>query len=314
AGSAVVRRAVRDEPRPRARGAAEGARAGARLRWLGDLRRPGWSPPLAGRGERHGRLRPASRAASRARSAQHPRCPERARLQPRGRRPVRRAGRDPLRARRAQPARAAAPQPLRPPRGVRGRPPQGSRGARARDRRSEGHRQHLRGVRLGSRPVEARVRRAQGELLARVAMDVVVAGAGMAGLVAAARARELGASVTVYEKGSRAGGSMLLSSGFAWRHRDFETFRAECPGGDPELQRVLFEQLDDALDWLEALGVPVLERDTGNPLTSGLRFDTRALVRALAADVRLGEPLVELPDGVPVVLATGGFQGDGELV
>ena len=140
-------------------------------------------------------------------------------------------------------------------------------------------------------------------------MDVVVAGAGMAGLVAAARARELGASVTVYEKGSRAGGSMLLSSGFAWRHRDFETFRAECPGGDPELQRVLFEQLDDALDWLEALGVPVLERDTGNPLTSGLRFDTRALVRALAADVRLGEPLVELPDGVPVVLATGGFQG-----
>jgi len=145
-------------------------------------------------------------------------------------------------------------------------------------------------------------------------MDVVVAGAGMAGLVAAARARELGASVTVYEKGSRAGGSMLLSSGFAWRHRDFETFRAECPGGDPELQRVLFEQLDDALDWLEALGVPVLERDTGNPLTSGLRFDTRALVRALAADVRLGEPLVELPDGVPVVLATGGFQGHAELV
>jgi len=145
-------------------------------------------------------------------------------------------------------------------------------------------------------------------------MDLVVAGAGMAGLVAAARARELGASVTVYEKGSRAGGSMLLSSGFAWRHRELETFRRECPGGDPELQRVLFEQLDDALDWLESLGVPVLERDTGNPLTSGRRFDTRGLVDALAGEVRLGEPLVELPDGVPLVLATGGFQGDGELV
>ncbi|MGZ4202487.1 MAG: NAD(P)-binding protein, partial [Thermoleophilaceae bacterium] len=31
--------------------------------------------------------------------------------------------------------------------------------------------------------------------------DLIVAGAGMAGLAAAARARELGASVTVYEKG-----------------------------------------------------------------------------------------------------------------
>jgi fumarate reductase flavoprotein subunit len=66
-------------------------------------------------------------------------------------------------------------------------------------------------------------------------VELVVAGAGMAGLVAGARARELGAAVTVYEKGDRPGGSMLLSSGFVWRHRDFETFREECPGGDPEL-------------------------------------------------------------------------------
>jgi fumarate reductase flavoprotein subunit len=145
-------------------------------------------------------------------------------------------------------------------------------------------------------------------------MDLVVAGAGMAGLVAAARARELGASVTVYEKGDRTGGSMLLSSGFVWRHREFDKFREDCPGGDPELQRILFDQLDDALDWLESLGAPVLERDTGNPLTTGRRFDPRTLTAALAVDVRLGEPLVDLPDGVPVVLATGGFQGDPALV
>jgi succinate dehydrogenase/fumarate reductase flavoprotein subunit len=147
--------------------------------------------------------------------------------------------------------------------------------------------------------------------------DLVVAGAGMAGLAAAARARELGASVTVYEKGDRPGGSMLLSSGVVWRHRELERFRAECPGGDPELQRVLYEQLDDALDWLETVGAPVLERDTGNPLTVGRRFDTRGLTDALvrrAGEPRLGEPLRGLPDGVPVVLATGGFQGDRELV
>src|ERR1041385_3177981 len=107
--------------------------------------------------------------------------------------------------------------------------------------------------------------------------DLVVAGAGMAGLAAAARARELGASVELHEKGDRPGGSMLLSSGFIWRHRDFETFREECPGGDPDLQRVVWERLDGALDWLEGLGAPVEERETGNPLTVGRRFNPRAL-------------------------------------
>jgi fumarate reductase flavoprotein subunit len=136
----------------------------------------------------------------------------------------------------------------------------------------------------------------------------------MAGLVAAARARELGADVVVHEKGDRPGGSMLLSSCVVWRYRDWETFRAECPGGDPALQRVVWEGLDDALAWLESLGAPVVARDTGNPLTTGVRFDPGGLTAALAKDVRLGEPLVEIPDGVPTILATGGFQGDRELV
>jgi succinate dehydrogenase/fumarate reductase flavoprotein subunit len=147
--------------------------------------------------------------------------------------------------------------------------------------------------------------------------DLVVAGAGMAGLVAAARARELGASVDVFEKGNRPGGSMLMSSGFVWRHREFDTFRAECPGGDPELQRLVHERLDGALDWLEGMGAPVEERDTGNPLTVGRRFNPRGLTELLVAragPVRMEVPLAELPDGVPVVLATGGFQGDRSLV
>jgi fumarate reductase flavoprotein subunit len=144
--------------------------------------------------------------------------------------------------------------------------------------------------------------------------DLVVAGAGMAGLVAAARARELGARVDVYEKGDRPGGSMLLSSGVVWRYRDWETFRAECPGGDSALQRVVWEGLDEALAWVESLGAPVVARETGNPRTTGVRFDPAGLTRALARDVRLGEPLLEVPDGVPTILATGGFQGDPELV
>jgi fumarate reductase flavoprotein subunit len=136
----------------------------------------------------------------------------------------------------------------------------------------------------------------------------------MAGLVAAARGRELGADVVVHEKGDRPGGSMLLSSCVVWRYREWEAFRAECPGGEPALQRLVWEGLDDALAWLESLGAPVVTRETGNPRTTGVRFDPRGLTEALAKDVRLGEPLLEIPDGVPTILATGGFQGDRELV
>ena len=64
----------------------------------------------------------------------------------------------------------------------------------------------------------------------------------MAGLCAAAHARELGADVLVLEKGDRAGGSMRLSSGFVWRHRELDDFRSECPDGDPALQQAVFER------------------------------------------------------------------------
>jgi succinate dehydrogenase/fumarate reductase flavoprotein subunit len=137
----------------------------------------------------------------------------------------------------------------------------------------------------------------------------VVAGAGMAGLVAAARLRQLGQPVRVVEKGSRPGGSMLLSSGVVWRHHSLETFRSECPGGDAELQRLIIERLDDGLDWLESAASPAVERETRNPRTVGRRFEPRALTEALvraAGDVSLSEPLAELP-AEPVVLATGGF-------
>ena len=98
---------------------------------------------------------------------------------------------------------------------------------------------------------------------------------------------------------------MLLSSGFVWRHRTFEDFRAECPAGDPVLQRLVYDRLDEALDWLESLGAPVLERDTGNPRTVGRRFDTFGLTEALgrtAGDVRLHGRPPENHDG-PLVLA-----------
>src|SRR6185503_17597386 len=111
----------------------------------------------------------------------------------------------------------------------------------------------------------------------------------MAGLCAAARARELGADVLVLEKGDRPGGSMLLSSGFVWRHGSFGDFRAECPDGDERLQRLIFDALDDGLRWLEHMGAEPTTRETGNPATSGARFDPRTLTDVLvhaAGEVR----------------------------
>jgi hypothetical protein len=135
---------------------------------------------------------------------------------------------------------------------------------------------------------------------------VLVAGAGMAGLVCAVRARELGLAPRVIEKGTRPGGSMLLSSCVIWRHLDWEDFRAECPGGDPALQRLIWERLDDALAWLVSLGAEPVWDDTENPRTTGKRFDPRALTKLLARDVELETPLPPGAEG-PIVLATGGF-------
>ena len=97
----------------------------------------------------------------------------------------------------------------------------------------------------------------------------------MAGLAAAARARELGADVVVHEKGDRPGGSMYLSSCVVWRYREFERFRAECPGGDPELQRVVWEGLDDASLGSRGSARRSSRGRPGNPLTTGVRFDPR---------------------------------------
>ena len=133
----------------------------------------------------------------------------------------------------------------------------------------------------------------------------------MAGLVAAARLRELGHAPRVLEKGTRAGGSLLLSSCVVWRHLEWDRFRAECPGGDERLQRLIWERLDDGLRWLEALGAEPVWRDTENPLTTGRRYDPRALTRLLLEAAGGAELEMPLPRdaGPPVLLATGGFPG-----
>jgi fumarate reductase flavoprotein subunit len=173
-------------------------------------------------------------------------------------------------------------------------------------------------------------------------MRVIVAGGGLAGLVAALRTLELGARVTLLEKGDRLGGSLVYSSGYIWSYRDLPTFRREAPGGDAALQKLILERLEAGLAWLEDLGVPALTRETGNPLTFGARFDPKRLVATLAGRVEAagGRILLETAlDGLEkdregrvkrvrvdsaegrrteeadaVILASGGFAANPELV
>src|SRR5215217_6048617 len=172
-------------------------------------------------------------------------------------------------------------------------------------------------------------------------MRVVVAGGGLAGLTAALRAVELGARVTLLEKGDRPGGSFLLSSGYVWSYRDMATYRVEAPGGDIVLQKLILDRLGSGLDWLESAGGMLLSRETGNPLTFGARFDPEQTVAALAerilasgAEILTGTALEALTEnggyvtGVrasspgrkidcaadAVILASGGFAANPDLV
>jgi succinate dehydrogenase/fumarate reductase flavoprotein subunit len=87
--------------------------------------------------------------------------------------------------------------------------------------------------------------------------DVVVVGGGMAGLSAALAAGEDGASVLVLESERTVGGSMALSGGLIWGPATYELARRWVPRGNPELQRILVDELEPAWDWLEAHGLPL---------------------------------------------------------
>jgi succinate dehydrogenase/fumarate reductase flavoprotein subunit len=173
-------------------------------------------------------------------------------------------------------------------------------------------------------------------------VEAIVVGGGLAGLVAALRATELGAQVTLLEKGDRLGGSLVYSSGYIWSYKDLPTFRQEAPGGNVTLQSLILERLEPALGWLEDHGVPTLTRDTGNPLTFGARLDPQRTVAALSeliaasgGRILLGTSLGSLVKGPgggvegvrvssggeqqpkradAVILASGGFAGNPELV
>jgi succinate dehydrogenase/fumarate reductase flavoprotein subunit len=172
--------------------------------------------------------------------------------------------------------------------------------------------------------------------------DVLVVGAGMAGLSAAVVASQQGARVVVVERGAHAGGAAALSPGLFWAPTSVEVMHRVNPDGNPDLGRRLAEEFPDAVEWLRSLGVvrTPLRTPALMPFGVAVTIDVAAFVdRCLelldeSDAVVLFESDVEsldVADGVVVgarvlgrdgpamvrasvtILATGGFQGDPEL-
>lgn len=171
--------------------------------------------------------------------------------------------------------------------------------------------------------------------------DAIVAGAGMAGLVAAAQLVRADRQVVVLEKAAEPGGSLAISNGIVWTYLPYESLRERAPKGDPALHRVLAERFENDLAWLGELGVD-LEPPTFDVPAAGKEIDPPAvvehvvdLIEAGGGEVRTNAPLdsLVLEDGAvtgvriagpegrtraigtrAVIVATGGFQGNERLL
>lgn len=171
--------------------------------------------------------------------------------------------------------------------------------------------------------------------------DLVVVGAGAAGLATANRAIDLGARVLVLEKGASVGGSAAMSAGILWTAPSLEVLWQVQPDADPVLGPTVVEGYEQAVEDVRAAGVSVSEEWLDHlEWGRACKIDILGLFAAWTekvtaggggvltgvGDVRLlreagrvvGVGFRHETDQVvvraaAVVLATGGFQGDPEL-
>jgi len=174
--------------------------------------------------------------------------------------------------------------------------------------------------------------------------DVLVAGAGLAGLAAALAGVQQGCRVLVVEKRSTVGGNSAISAGAIWAPPTYDLIRNYVPDGDPVLQRMLVENLPHDLQWLQEAGLNLSDEEPlagfgiGRVMQGGESGRQQAFMSALADAVHAkggkietgvaaknvvrmadGDLAVELADGRTeitrtLVLATGGFQGSFALL
>lgn len=89
--------------------------------------------------------------------------------------------------------------------------------------------------------------------------DLLVLGCGMAGMTAALTAAEQGQRVVCIDRAPHLGGTSVLSSAVLWTVRSVEDFRRHVPTGDPELGRVVVEELPRVVECVRRTGAEVSE-------------------------------------------------------
>ena len=178
-------------------------------------------------------------------------------------------------------------------------------------------------------------------------VDIVVVGAGMAGLVSSVVALEDGARVLCLEKQSEPGGALSLSGGYVWTVDSIETYKEMVPHGDQALGRILVEDYETGIEWLQDHGARLQRIDSGlgerkrfggyrfvpDTITGGIAPLQKACIAAdgaLIVDASASKLTLDEAGAVrglryrsttgfhelscsAVVLATGGFQGNLEM-
>jgi succinate dehydrogenase/fumarate reductase flavoprotein subunit len=88
-------------------------------------------------------------------------------------------------------------------------------------------------------------------------VDLLVIGAGMAGLTAAGYVASRGGTAFVVEKGRDIGGSAAVSGGKLWTAPSFEALRKEDPEGDEVLAAGVVGDFPSVVDWVRSIGIDV---------------------------------------------------------
>lgn len=171
-------------------------------------------------------------------------------------------------------------------------------------------------------------------------LDLLVIGAGMAGLTAAAKAARDGLRVTVVEVGDDVGGSARFA-GYAWTAPTREVMDEVNPGGGEALRHKIVDDFDAGIEFIRSVGVEAMPAQRILAFGQGHGFDTNQYVdtcrkvvtdaggevlvrtrteKLITEDGRVVGARVSTPDGERelrahwTLLATGGFQADPDLV
>jgi succinate dehydrogenase/fumarate reductase flavoprotein subunit len=178
--------------------------------------------------------------------------------------------------------------------------------------------------------------------VAQLETDLVIVGAGMAGLTAGAFAASHGLDVIVAECAPEIGGNARHAMGKVWTTPTCEALDAEDPDGDRELHEAIVATYPELIEWIRGTGVwvgdaiEVLHNGRGFPIDIlGYLERCRRIIESHQGVVvpQARAERLETEDGTVTgvwlttpdddeptlvrarvtLLATGGFQGDGEL-